>query len=80
VKPPKDIAKYIPSWVAGIRLIDLALQQILCRRNAHIKWELKLFIYYSPEDIKKSKATVLPVRGTFSSGDYVEPEQAKEKP
>lgn len=70
MNPPKDLNKYIPSWVAGIRLIDLALQQILCRRNARIKWKLELSIYYSPDDLKNSKEIAIPTRGTFGSGNY----------
>lgn len=72
MRTPKDIQKYIPSYVAGIRLIDLALQHILCRRDARIKWELKLSIYHSPEYVKNSKAVALPVMATFGSGDFEE--------
>lgn len=73
MKVPKDISKYMPSYVAGIRLIDLALQQILCRPNARIKWQLKLHIYYPPDALKNSKAVAVPTMGTFGSGDYEDP-------
>ena len=72
MKVPKDIAKYMPSYVAGIRLIDLALQHILCRRDVRVRWQLKLWSYYSPEAIKNSKAIALPTCGTFSSGEFTE--------
>jgi hypothetical protein len=72
MKPPKDIEKYIPSVVAGIRLIDLAMKHILCRRDARVKWQLKLHVYYSPEAIKKSKAIAIPTCITFGSGDFEE--------
>lgn len=72
MRPPKDLTKYIPSWVAGIRLIDLAVKHVLCRRDARIKWSVTILLYYPPGIIKNSKAVALPTRGTFGSGDYEE--------
>jgi hypothetical protein len=73
MKVPKDIAKYIPSLVAGIRLIDLAVKHILCCRDGvRIKWQLKLWRYYPPDVLKDSKIVAVPTCGTFSSGEYGE--------
>jgi hypothetical protein len=42
-REPKDIAKYVSPLVAGARLINLAVDQVLCRRKGcRVKWELKL--------------------------------------
>lgn len=75
---PKDIDKYITPWVAGIRLIDLAVKYIACRsKGQRVKWQLKLWVYY-PEDFK-TNAVALPMSGTFSSGDEVNEEQGSEE-
>lgn len=73
MRPPKDLDKYIPSWIAGIRLMDLALKYVCCRPpSARIKWSLTLWLYYPPDALKNSKAIAVPTRGTFGSGTYQE--------
>jgi hypothetical protein len=72
MREPKDIKKYIPSLIAGVRLIDLALKYIICRRNVRVKWQLTIWVYYPPDVLKNSKAVAVPTRGIFSSGDFEE--------
>lgn len=77
-KAPKDLHKYIPSYVAAARLINLAVEHILARPKTLVKWELKLSLYHSPDEIKNSKSECIPVRGTIGSGDWEEPKKLAE--
>lgn len=65
---PKDVDKYIKAKTAGIRLLAVAVNQILMlKEGVRVKWELKLR-YYRPAGPQPGAIAV--VNGaTFSSGD-----------
>lgn len=79
-KPPKDLEKYIPSHVAAARLITLAVDYILCRSRARIKWTLKIHFYYPPEALAAHEGPCIATYATFGSGDWEEPVEQPEAP
>lgn len=77
MKTPKDLHKYIPTHIAAARLINLAVQHILTRPKCRVKWQIKLSLYYPKDALKDSAAKVIPVCGTFGSGDWEEEGEGK---
>lgn len=68
-KPPQDRERYVSPLIAGYRLIELALHHILqLRAGVHVKWEMKLSLYYDPTFSDDPEAPVRLLKATFTSG------------
>jgi hypothetical protein len=70
MKPPKTLTKYDDSTLAGSKLIQLALEKILCcKPGIKIRWSVTIN-YWSDDwtDPEKTKdMTVIPTQGSFSN-------------
>lgn len=73
MRKPKDIDNYLPSIVAGCRLINLALENILyLRKGIRVKWELKLSYYRDPAWAPAPGQVAILQGVTYKSGKLVD--------
>lgn len=68
MKPPKNIAKYDSSLMAGMKLMHLALERIFgCKDGVKIRWSISISYWHDDwADPEKSKGWG-PAIGTQSS-------------
>ena len=70
MKPPKNIEKYDSSTLAGMKLVQLALEHVFgCKDGVKVRWSLTLSYWnddwVDPEKTKDMK--VIPRTATFSN-------------